>query len=114
MTSRRPASLDVFDNGSELRSTVATFPHRLRVSGYTTALAGKIHFVGPDQHHGFEERLTPDYHTSEPLLTPDWRKGAYSNAGTGVRRLLAPGECRWNRQMEYDERVLEATHCETV
>ena len=109
MTSRRAADLDVFDNGSELRSTVATFPHRLRVSGYVTALAGKMHFIGPDQHHGFEDRLTPDFHTPEPLLTPDWRKGSYANVGTGVRRLLTPGECRWNRQMEYDERVLEAS-----
>ena len=45
----------------------------LRAAGYDTALAGKMHFVGPDQLHGFEERLTTDVYPSGFDWTPDWR-----------------------------------------
>jgi len=30
-----------------------------------TALSGKMHFCGPDQLHGFEERLTTDIYPAD-------------------------------------------------
>jgi choline-sulfatase len=42
--------------------------------GYRTALAGKMHFVGPDQLHGFEERLTTDIYPADFGWTPDWEQ----------------------------------------
>ena len=54
---------------AELVSTVA---HGLRAAGYRTCLAGKMHFVGPDQLHGFEERLTTDVYPSDFGWTPNW------------------------------------------
>ena len=44
-------------------------PRRL---GYHTFLAGKMHFVGPDQLHGFEERLTTDIYPADFGWTPNW------------------------------------------
>ncbi|MCE3250565.1 MAG: choline-sulfatase, partial [Geminicoccaceae bacterium] len=41
-------------------------------AGYRTCLAGKMHFVGPDQLHGFEERLTTDVYPSDFGWTPNW------------------------------------------
>ena len=37
----------------------------LAAAGYRTILAGKMHFVGPDQLHGFEERLTTDIYPAD-------------------------------------------------
>ena len=49
-----------YDNAAEFPATIPTFAHYLRQVGYRTCLSGKMHFVGPDQLHGFEERLTTD------------------------------------------------------
>ena len=49
-----------YDNASEFKASIPTFAHALRHAGYRTCLSGKMHFVGPDQMHGFEERLTTD------------------------------------------------------
>ena len=51
-----------------------TVTHHLRASGYATCLSGKMHFVGPDQLHGFEERLTTDVYPADLDWTPDWRR----------------------------------------
>lgn len=60
LTGRLPSRTGAYDNGSELPAAIPTIAHHLRAAGYRTRLAGKMHFIGPDQHHGFEERLTPD------------------------------------------------------
>ena len=49
-----------------------TFAHHLRAAGYRTVLAGKMHFIGPDQLHGFEERLLPDVYPAGFDWMPDW------------------------------------------
>ena len=61
-----------YDNGSEFLAGIPTFAHYLRRMGYRTCLSGKMHFVGPDQLHGFEERLTTDIYPSDYAWTPDW------------------------------------------
>src|SRR5438105_337699 len=59
-------------NASELPASVPTVAHYLRLRGYRTCLAGKMHFLGPDQLHGFEERLTTDVYTAGFDWVPDW------------------------------------------
>lgn len=61
-----------YDNGSEFKASIPTFAHALRQQGYRTCLSGKMHFVGPDQLHGFEERLTTDIYPADHAWTPDW------------------------------------------
>ena len=72
LTSRLPSETGVYDNASELAAGQPTIAHLLRASGYRTALAGKMHFIGPDQLHGFEQRLTTDVYPSDFEWTPDW------------------------------------------
>ena len=72
MTGRRNSSIGAYDNASELPASVPTFAHYLRRGGYQTALVGKMHFVGPDQMHGFEERLTTDIYPADFGWTPNW------------------------------------------
>lgn len=62
-----------YDNAAYLPSTMPTFAHYLRLMGYRTCLSGKMHFVGPDQLHGFEERLTTDVYPADFGWVPDWR-----------------------------------------
>src|SRR5204862_5043292 len=60
LAGRLPSRIGVYDNAAELAADTPTFVHLLREAGYSTTLAGKMHFVGPDQLHGFEQRLTSD------------------------------------------------------
>ena len=64
-----------------------------------------MHFIGPDQVHGFERRLTPEIYPSSFVWTPDWTKGAYHNPGTAVDQVLESGTCDWSVQLDYDEEV---------
>lgn len=63
-----------YDNAAYLPATMPTFAHYLRRMGYRTCLSGKMHFVGPDQLHGFEERLTTDVYPADFGWVPDWTK----------------------------------------
>lgn len=73
LAGRLPSRIGAWDNAAELPSATPTFTHSLRAAGYRTVLSGKMHFVGPDQMHGFEERLTTDVYPSNYDWTPDWR-----------------------------------------
>ena len=72
MAGQHVTSIASYDNASEFPSSVPTFAHYLRQMGYRTSLSGKLHFVGPDQLHGFEERVTTDVYPSDFAWTPDW------------------------------------------
>jgi choline-sulfatase len=72
ISGRLPSRIGAYDNASPFASSVATIAHGLRAQGYWTCLAGKMHFVGPDQLHGFEDRLTPDIYPADFGWTPDW------------------------------------------
>ncbi len=72
MAGQLVSRIAAYDNASEFSSTVPTFAHYLRMAGYRTCLSGKMHFVGPDQKHGFEDRVTTDIYPSDFAWTPDW------------------------------------------
>ncbi len=94
-----------YDNASEFPASIPTFAHYLRQKGYRTCLSGKMHFVGPDQLHGFEERLTTDIYPSDHAWTPDWEQADeridkwYHNMDS-VREA---GVAATTFQIEYDE-----------
>jgi choline-sulfatase len=73
MTGQMPSRTGGYDNAAYLPSTIPTFAHYLRMGGYRTVLSGKMHFVGPDQLHGFEERRTTDIYPADFGWTPDWQ-----------------------------------------
>ncbi|MFN4193747.1 MAG: choline-sulfatase, partial [Tabrizicola sp.] len=83
------------------------YAHHLRRAGYHTALSGKMHFVGPDQLHGFEERLTTDIYPADFGWTPDYRKPGeridwwYHNLGS----VTGAGVAEITNQYEYDDDV---------
>ncbi|MFW6045181.1 MAG: sulfatase-like hydrolase/transferase [Planctomycetota bacterium] len=52
--------LGIWGNDDPLSSNTPTFAHALSMEGYRTVLVGRMHFVGDDQKHGFQERLVGD------------------------------------------------------
>ncbi len=72
MSGQLPSRIGTYDNGAEFPASIPTFAHYLRSMGYRTCLSGKMHFVGPDQMHGFEERLTTDVYPADHAWTADW------------------------------------------
>jgi choline-sulfatase len=107
MSGQLPSRTRVYDNAAEFASDIPTFAHHLRAAGYHTALSGKMHFVGPDQLHGFEERLTTDIYPADFGWTPDYRKPGeridwwYHNLGS----VTGAGVAETTNQMEYDDEV---------
>ncbi len=105
MAGALPSRLQVYDNGADFAASTPTICHPLRGHGYRTTLCGKMHFIGPDQLHGFEERLTPDIYPAGLGWTPDWGQGVVHNPGTSVRELGESGTCARSLQLDYDEAV---------
>ena len=107
MSGQLPSVTGVYDNAAEFPSSLPTYAHHLRRAGYQTALSGKMHFVGPDQLHGFEERLTTDIYPPDFGWTPDYRKPGeridwwYHNMGS----VTGAGVAEITNQMEYDDEV---------
>ncbi len=62
MTGKHLHRVQVWDNTVPLGSDQPTWAHRMNNAGYETCLAGKMHFIGPDQLHGFTRRIVPDIH----------------------------------------------------
>ena len=67
-----PSRIGGFDNAADLAADVPTYAHYLRNLGYRTALSGKMHFCGPDQLHGYEERLTSDIYPADYGWAVNW------------------------------------------
>jgi choline-sulfatase len=107
LTGRLPSATGVYDNAAELRASEPTFVHALRAAGYDTCLSGKMHFVGPDQLHGFEQRLTSDVYPADLDWTPDWRLPLAERLPWyhTMESVLTPGECAASMQMDYDDEV---------
>ena len=72
MSGQLISRIAAYDNASEFRASVPTFAHYLKQLGYRTCLSGKMHFIGPDQMHGFQDRITTDIYPSDFAWTPDW------------------------------------------
>jgi len=107
MSGQLPSRTGVYDNAAEFASSIPTYAHHLRRAGYHTCLSGKMHFVGPDQLHGFEQRLTTDIYPADFGWTPDYRKPGeridwwYHNMGS----VTGAGVAEISNQMEYDDAV---------
>src|ERR671922_1116045 len=102
-----PSRSGVYDNAAELSSAVPTFAHVLRLQGYRTCMAGKMHFVGPDQLHGFEERLTTDLYPAGLDWTPDWDRSPGDRLPWyhDMSSVLEAGVSEATLQADFDEEV---------
>lgn len=106
MTGRLPSRIGAWDNATELSAEIPTFAHYLSSLGYRTCLSGKMHFCGPDQLHGFQERLTTDVYPSDFTWTPNWdepeRVLDWYHTMDVVRNA---GPCVRSSNLDYDDEV---------
>ncbi len=107
MTGQLISRIGTFDNAAEFSASLPTFAHYLKQLGYRTCLAGKMHFVGPDQKHGFEDRVTTDIYPADFAWTPNWDAPAeridkwYHNMAT----VKESGVAQATFQIDYDDEV---------
>ncbi len=102
-----PSRLGTYDNGAEFPASFPTLAHYLRAAGYFTCLAGKMHFVGPDQLHGFEQRITTDVYPAGIDWTPDWTRPVDERLPWyhDMTSVLESGVYAATLQLDYDEEV---------
>lgn len=107
LTGRLSSEVGCYDNAADMPSSTLTLAHYLRRQGYRTCLSGKMHFVGAEQLHGFEERVTTDIYPSDFGWTADWTqvKQPYSPSRMSLRSIVEAGLCERNLQIDYDEEV---------
>ena len=108
MSGLLPSQTGAIDNAGELPAAVPTFAHRLRLLGYRTVLVGKMHFIGPDQLHGFEERPLTDVYPAGFDWMPDWRLADDERLPWyhDLRSVLQAGPVTATLQSDYDGEVV--------
>jgi choline-sulfatase len=105
VTGRYASDLGCWDNATVLHADEPTVAHYLTDAGYEAVLSGKMHFVGPDQLHGFRRRLTTDVFPAGmdwvPLLD---EQGRFPRGGH-ARSYVPPqaGVRKWTKFLNYDE-----------
>ncbi len=110
MAGRFAHNIASWDNAMEMPAHIPTLAHYLRVAGYHTVLSGKMHFIGPDQVHGFSERVTTDIYPANFAWTPDWIAGErYRPTGINPSGIVEAGQCVRSLQIDYDDEVEHAS-----
>jgi len=105
LTGRYASTFGCYDNAALLPADVPTLAHYLTNVGYETVLSGKMHFIGPDQLHGFRHRLTTDVYPAGVNWVPS-RQPDGTFVGGGHARLYVPpnvGVRPWTKFLSYDE-----------
>jgi len=106
MTGRLCSNIGAWDNAAQLPPDIPTFAHFMRLLGYRTCLSGKMHFIGPDQLHGFEERVTTDICPSDFNWTADWDDPWRTmDWFHNMKNVSSAGIAERSLQQDYDEEV---------
>jgi choline-sulfatase len=107
LAGRLTPQIGAWDNAAEMAPSTPTMAHAMRSLGYEATLCGKMHFIGPDQLHGFERRLTTDIYPANFAWTANWDRPvtAPNPAGVTVMPVLEAGPCIRSMQMDYDDEV---------
>lgn len=111
MSSLMPDKTGIYGNVDTLSGTIPCFTHALVEAGYETVLAGRMHFLGVDQRHGFTKRIAPDI-TPVSWTYPSKQLEAERGLLNGISGdpwccdMVGAGE---SNVMHYDRMVVDAT-----
>lgn len=106
LTGRLPHEIGIFDNDALLPEDMPTIAHAMTAAGYDTVLAGRMHFKGHDQNHGFARRLTGDITTQYwGVARTDLGDFAGSLQASGCRKVAGYGI---SPTQEYDDAVVQS------
>ncbi len=107
MSGRLPSKIAAWDNAVEFPAEIPTFAHYLAAEGYHSCLSGKMHFVGPDQLHGFEARLTTDVYPADFTWHPEWdRPGERLDWYHTIDVVKQAGVCTRSLYLDYDDEAV--------
>lgn len=109
MTSRMPTDNRVWNNQHILPSGIPTWAHVLGAAGYETSLIGRMHFLGPDQRHGFKNRPIGEACARPPGTPvtggPMWTKFSSSTSGQCRQSVEIAGKGHTHFQWFDEERT---------
>lgn len=107
MTGLNTPQHDVWELGTPLSTALPTWPHALRTAGYCTSIAGRMHFMGPDQMHGFERRVAPDgYIGKSPWAYDPWL-APITDEHVMIKAIQKAGV---TKDLTYNQKTDERTH----
>ena len=99
--------IGAWDNSCPLPVSEPTWAHRLNAVGYETTLCGRMSIGGPNQMHGFAQRIHPEMRPGGMGSSfPNWE--APSRAHTGTRERLETAGAGDTFQQRYDDDVTDA------
>ena len=117
MAGRHASEIGAWDNGALYAADQPSMAHYLSNAGYDTVLSGKMHFIGPDQVHGFNRRLTTDIYSSDfSWVKQEWID-IKANQGRDHEKVMADRQSynaegytadqihvgKWHNALSYDE-----------
>ena len=108
LTGRRPYQNEVWTNEHILDSAIPTLAHAMGAAGYRPVLVGRMHALGPDQLHGYAERLVGD-HGSNHLGGSAVERGVLDGTAGPDRISLARSGPGQSAYQVHDEYVAAAT-----
>ncbi|MCZ6676799.1 MAG: sulfatase-like hydrolase/transferase [Candidatus Poribacteria bacterium] len=108
LTGRHPYENEVWTNNHILDSGIPTFAHAMGAAGYRPVLIGRMHALGPDQLHGYAERLVGD-HGPNHLGGPGVDHGMLSGTAGPARVSLEKSGPGQSAYQVHDEDVTAAT-----
>ncbi|MBC8230894.1 sulfatase-like hydrolase/transferase [bacterium] len=108
LTGRYPYEMEVWTNSHTLDSGIPNFAHAMGAAGYCPVLIGRMHALGPDQLHGYAERLVGDHGPNYPGGSPVGHGMLAGTAGPARVSLQKSGIGQSAYQV-HDEYVTAAT-----
>ena len=109
LSSQYAGRCGVLNNKTALDSNRATFVHCLAAGGYETTLCGRMHFVGPDQRHGFSQRIAGDitqiFHNRPAMIAEE--RGVHNKTPQGGPSSLSIIGGGNSPTLEFDRYVVE-------
>lgn len=105
LTGLSPRHTGVEMNNHVLPSHLPTFAHAMTAAGYRSVLCGRMHFIGPDQRHGFEERLVGDFGSTDVAERSNDLGIFNHSTGQDGKRLAGSSGPGRSPVMQYDEAV---------
>jgi choline-sulfatase len=108
LTGKHPYQNEVWTNQHILDSSIPTFAHAMGAAGYRPVIIGRLHILGPDQLHGYAERLVGD-HGSNHIGGSAVDRGVLNGTAGPLRVSLEKSGPGQNAYQVHDEYVTAAT-----
>ena len=108
LSGKHPYQNEVWTNEHMLDSGIPTLAHAMGAAGYHPVLIGRMHSLGPDQLHGYAERLVGD-HGANYIGGSDVDRGVLNGTAGPHRISLERSGAGQSAYQVHDEYVTAAT-----